>query len=143
MTKGELLSEEFVKRKIIQWLSANDWGKYLKYGDLREKGVDIRVRHNKFSRYFLIEAKGESKIRQGQEVAFVYSLGQIISRMNTSGKTRYYYGIGLPESAAKIALRRLPWQVALKLLLFVFSVDKDGVVTRYSWKELKKLQQKK
>ena len=31
--------------------------------------------------------------------------------MRDSGSTRNYYGIGLPELSANIALRRLPWQV--------------------------------
>jgi hypothetical protein len=39
--------------------------------------------------------------------------------------------------SAKIALRRIPWQVAKKLLLYVFSVDKNGIVTQYSWKDIK------
>ena len=133
-------SEKFVKQSIIKWLFRNGWGRNLEVGELRDKGVDIRVRNNKFSRYFLIETKGESKIRQGQEVAFVYSLGQIITRMKIGGSTRYYYGLGLPESSAKIAVRRLPWQVAKKLLLYVFSVDKNGKIKLYSWRELQAVQ---
>lgn len=89
--------------------------------------MDIRVRHNKYSRYFLIETKGESSAksaRQVLEVAFVYSLGQIITRMK-AGRSRYYYGLGLPVASANIAIRRIPWQVAKKLLLYIFSVDKD------------------
>ena len=134
------LSEKFVKQSIIKWLFRNGWGRNLEVGELRDKGVDIKVRNNKFSRYFLIETKGESKIRQGQGVAFVYSLGQIITRMKAGGSTRYYYGLGLPESSAKIAVRRIPWQVAKKLLLYIFSVDKTGKVKQYSWQELKKVQ---
>ena len=134
------LSEKFVKQSIIKWLFRNGWGRNLEVGELRDKGVDIKVRNNKFSRYFLIETKGESKIRQGQEVAFVYSLGQIITRMKAGGSTRYYYGLGLPESSAKIAVRRIPWQVAKKLLLYIFSVDKTGKVKQYSWQDLKKFQ---
>lgn len=103
------LSEKYVKHSIIKWLFRNNWGRNLEVGELRDQGVDIRVRHNKYARYFLIETKGESKLRQGQEVAFVYSLGQIITRMKTGGSTRYYYGLGLPESSAKIAVRRVPY----------------------------------
>ena len=134
-----MLSEEFVKCSIIKWLSRNGWGRNLEFGDKRVKGVDIKVLNNRYAVYFLIEAKGESKIRQGQEVAFVYSLGQIITRMNVR-KAKYKYGLGLPASAAKIALRRIPWQVAQKLNLYVFSVAVDGGVKQYSWKDLKKLQ---
>lgn len=140
MTKKPI-SEKFVKSSIINnWLYRNGWGTNLKVGELRDRGVDIRVRHNRFPRYFLIETKGEGKIKQGDEVAFIYSLGQIITRMKTGGSTRYYYGLGLYETAAKIAFRRLPWQVAKKLLLFIFSVNNQGKVKQYSWKDLKKLQ---
>ncbi|EKD49679.1 MAG: hypothetical protein ACD_63C00073G0007 [uncultured bacterium] len=57
-----------------------------------------------------------------------------------AGRARYYYGLGLPGVSAKIAMRRLPWQVAKKLLLCVFSVDKTGKVRQYLWKDLKKIQ---
>ncbi len=134
------MSEEFVKNTIIKYLSRNEWGTNLQFGRLHEQGVDIKVRHNRYSRYFLIECKGQGINRGSSEVAFIYSLGQIISRMKSGGTTRYYYGLGLPEKSAKIALRRLPWQVAKKLLLYVFSVTSDGKVIRYGWQDLKKSQ---
>jgi len=136
----KLLTEKFVKQSIINWLFRNGWGRNLRVGELRDKGVDIKVRHNKYSRYFLIETKGEGKIRQADEVAFVYSLGQIITRMKTGGSTRYYYALGLPITSAKIAIRRLPWQVAKKLLLHIFSVDRKGKVGLYDWKKIKSIQ---
>ena len=135
----KVISEKFVKQSIIKWLFRNNWGRNLEVGELRDRGVDIRVRHNDYARYFLIETKGEGKIRQADEVAFVYSLGQIITRMK-AGRARYYYGLGLPEVSAKIAIRRVPWQVAKKLLLYIFSVDKSGKVKQYSWQDLKKIQ---
>ncbi|MCX6794516.1 MAG: hypothetical protein NTY31_00745 [Candidatus Falkowbacteria bacterium] len=131
----KLLSEDFVKNSIIKWLSANNWG-HLEFGGLREKGVDIKAKHNQYPIYYFIETKGEGKIRQADEVAFVYSLGQIITRMKTNN-TRNKYALGLPESSAKIALRRLPWQISKKLLLYILAVDKKGKVKQYSWKELK------
>jgi hypothetical protein len=60
--------------------------------------------------------------------------------MKTGGTARYYYGLGLPESSAKIAIRRVPWQVAKKLLFYILSVSKDGKVGQYTWQNLKKLQ---
>lgn len=115
----------------------------LRVGELRDRGVDIRVRHNKYPRYFLIETKGEgsikSKSHQSQkETNFVYGLGQLITRMET--EARYYYGLGLPESSAGIAVRRVPWKVAKKLLFYVFSVDSIGRVKQYTWQDLKKVQ---
>lgn len=138
----KLLTEKFVKQSIINWLFRNGWGHNLRVGELRDRGVDIKVRHNKYSRYFLIETKGEGKIKQSNEVAFVYSLGQIITRMKSGGSTRTYYGLGLPTTSANIAIRRIPWQVAKKLLLYVFSVDKNGKVKLYDWRKLKDYQKK-
>ncbi len=135
----KIISEEFVKRSVIQFLSSKGWGKGLRFGALTERGVDILVRHNNYSRYFLIETKGASVNRSGAEVAFVYSLGQIITRMNV-GNARYYYGLGLPEKAAKIALRRVPYQIALKLVLHIFSVNDAGKVTWYKPADIKRLQ---
>lgn len=137
--EDKVSSEEFVKRQIIMWLSCNGWGRNLRFGSLRDKGCDIIVQNNKYGVYFFIETKGESKIKQGQEVAFIYSLGQIITRMKV-GRGKYKYGLGLPESSARIAIRRIPYQVATKLRLHIFSVDKTGKVKLYSPKELKTLQ---
>jgi len=138
--KNEEIKEDFVQNAVIKWLSKNDW-RIMTLATLREKGVDIKARHNKYSRYYLIEAKG-SKNKSSEEVAFVYSLGQIITRMNTSGKTRYYYGLALPKGSADRAIRRVPFQIAKKLLLHIFSIDKKGNVIRYMPKDLEKLQTK-
>jgi len=67
----KLISERFVKQSIIKWLFRNNWGRNLEVGELRDCGVDIRVRHNNYARYFLIETKGEGKIRQANEVSFL------------------------------------------------------------------------
>lgn len=48
----KLLSEDFVQDKIIEYLNQNGWSKNLKSKTLKEHGVDIKVRNNKFSRYF-------------------------------------------------------------------------------------------
>lgn len=138
----KILIERFVRRAIINYLARRGWDRGLREKETAEHGVDIKVRHNKYSRYFFIETKGESTSKSAKsvrETAFVYSLGQIITRMKT-GAARYYYGIGLPETVARIAIRRIPWQVAKKLLLYVFSVDTQGKVKQYSWKNLKRVQ---
>lgn len=138
----ELISEKFVRRAIRDWLFRNGWGRNYVEKETHEQGVDIKVCHNKYSRYFFIETKGESSAKSAKsqkETAFVYSLGQIITRIKV-GNARYYYALGLPTSSAAIAIRRIPWQVAKKLLLYVFSVDKEGRVRQYSWKNLKTAQ---
>jgi hypothetical protein len=137
--KRVILSEQFVKDAIIKYLSANNWG-HFQYEGLYSHGLDIRARHIKYPRYYLIETKGQGERRQTDEVSFIYGLGQIITRMKTSGTTRYYYGLGLPESSAKIALRRIPWQIAKKLRLILLSVNQKEEVTEYDWLSLKKIQ---
>ncbi len=141
----KILTERFVRRAIINYLARRGWDRGLREKETAEHGVDIKVRHNRYSRYFFIETKGESTSKSAKsvrETAFVYSLGQIITRMKT-GAARYYYGIGLPETVARIASRRIPWQVARKLLLYVFSVDAQGKVKQYSWQYLKNIQKEK
>ncbi len=137
------LKEQFVKESIINWLFRNKYGRNLRKGELRERGVDIRVTHNKYARCFLVETKGEGKSSQVNDNNFVNALGQIITRMNTSRSTRYRYGLGLPEKSAGVAKRRVPWQIAKKLLLSIFSVDKNGKVKCYEWKEIKQFQRMK
>jgi hypothetical protein len=134
---SKAITENFVKDCMLKWLSANGWG-YFQFGGLHDKGVDIKAKHHQYGRYFFIETKGG----EHDEVNFVYSLGQIVSRMKAGGTTRNYYGLGLPSASAKIASRRLPWQVAKKLLLSVFSIDPDGSVKQITWQDLKKTQAK-
>ena len=133
------LKEDFVKESIIKYLSTLQWG-HFEFGGLHTHGVDIKAKKIGYSRYIFIEVKGSSELRQSDEVGFVYSLGQIITRMKDNGSTRNYYAIGLPDFAAKIAIRRLPWQVAKKLLLNIYSVNSFGEVEEYTWKELQKSQ---
>lgn len=141
------IDEEFVKRSVIHWLSDNDWGKNLRYGGLSDHGVDIRVRHNKYARYFLIEVKGDGNAKNlssQREVNFNYAIGQIITRMHTK-KTKIYkygykYGIAFPESFRSVVLRRLPYDVCNKLNLYLFFVNNGGSIDFYDWKRLRELQ---
>lgn len=143
------MTEEFVKKSILKFLSHNGWGPNSQPGGLRGRGVDIKVRHERYWRYFLIECKGQGKSSNTKsnnahkEVAFVYSLGQIITRMKSGSSAGYKYGLGLPGDSAKIALRRLPWKVAKELQMYVFSVTPDGKVAQHDWKDLKKRQESK
>lgn len=147
---SKLLTEDFVQEKIVEYLHASGWSKSLKAKGLREHGVDIKVRNDKFSRYWLIEVKGDASPnakypRSHREVNFNLALGQIITRMKSNGargyKYRYKYGVGYPASFKSIAVRRLPYDVCDKLNLYLFFVDEDGVVEMFDWKMLKKSQE--
>lgn len=144
----KIISERFVRRAVKNWLFRNGWNWNYTEKETKEKGIDIKVqdgRNKKHARYFYIEVKGESNAKSARsmsETSFVYVLGQIITRMKVIAKHAYLYGIALPESSARIAVRRIPWKVARHLTLYVFSVYETGKTVRYSWKELKEVQKK-
>lgn len=147
LNNKQILSERDVQKAVIAYLYKIGWGTnaYIKQTD--EKGVDIRVQNNVAkSRYYFIETKGESNsasARSVLETSFVYSLGQIVTRMKVvDARYSYQYGLGLPKQAADIAIRRIPWQFARKVCLHVFSVNHDKQVEDYSWQEMKKIQKK-
>jgi len=129
------MTEQEVQKCIVSYLAAKGWGSNIKTKNLREKGCDIVLRHSRYARYFLIECKGDPKEStknksSSREVAFIYSLGQIITRISNP-KAGYYYGLGLPEKTAKIALRRISKPLAKYLKLHIFSVKESGVVKEF------------
>lgn len=145
MMQKKPLSERDVQLSVLDYLYKTGWGTNPHIKQSNEKGVDIRVQNNKAkSRYFFIETKGESKSKSARsvsEVAFVYSLGQLVTRMKVvNARYAYQYGLGLPKKSANIAIRRIPWQFAKKVCLHIFSVDSNKKVTDYSWQDMKKKQ---
>lgn len=147
----KLLTERFVQNRIIEYLSRKGWSRNLRAKGLEEHGVDIIVRNNKFARYWLIECKGDATKtakypRAHRENSFNLALGQIITRMNTHGelgnKGKYIrkYGVGFPEWYRELVKRRLPYNVAYRLNLFVFLVAEDGSVELLDWKKLRLFQ---
>ena len=145
----EIITEPFVQACIVNHLKSKGWSSNLQSKELRQTGVDIKVRNDKFSRYWLIETKGDPseivKSRGGSRSSnFNSALGQIISRMHTKGKPnykyRYKYGIGFPSSYKEMALKKLPYDVCNKLNLYIFIVNQTGEVEEYDHKQLKKLQ---
>ena len=139
-----ILTEKFVREKIIDWLSRKGYSRRLQIKGESEHGIDIKVRHNRYPRYYIVEVKGDpdpKKVKHlgsRREVSFIYVLGQIVSRMGY--KAKYLYAIGLPESYSNKVFRRLPWQLCKKLRLNALLVNKSGKVKCISWKELKDYQ---
>jgi len=140
------LTEKFIIERIKKHLAPR-WS-VVTEKDLHEKGCDLVMRDefNKYkARRFLIECKGKSyakSARSVNETVWLYALGQLASRMKVVAKHAYKYGLGLPEVGAKKALRRIPWQAARHLCLYVFSVDDKGKVKGYSPKDFKKFNKK-
>ena len=142
MTK--YLSEVFVEKCIINWLFQKGYSKGLNLKDISAHGVDIKVRHKDYPRYYFVEVKGDPNPKthkypsSAREVNFNYALGQILTRMKT--KSSDHYAIAFPESFSKKVISRLPWLVCKKLNLNVFIVDNAGQVRNLTWKQLKKEQ---
>jgi len=145
----KLLTERVVQKSIVEYLSRKGWSRNLRATGEKEHGVDIKVRNNKFSRYWLVEVKGDASKtakypRSHREVNFNLAIGQIVTRMRWGGKSGYKYGpkygIGFPESFEDLVRRRLPYDVCYKLNLHVFLVNADGKVKSYDWKQLKAIQ---
>jgi hypothetical protein len=144
-----LLTEDFVQGKIVDYLKSQGWSTSLRAKNLKEHGVDIKVRNDKFSRYWLIEVKGDASPtakypKSHREVNFNLALGQIITRMQTSGarayKYRYKYGVGYPSSFKEIVLRRLAYDVCDKLNLYIFFVSEVGEVELFDWRGVRDYQ---
>jgi len=145
MTK--MINEKFVRRAVITWLGRNGYGRNLKEKETHEHGIDIKVRHNKYPRYFIVEVKGEPNIKtvkyphSRREVDFIYVMGQIVTRMKY--KARYRYAIGLPESFSDKIVRRLSPILLKKLDLIVLLVSDTGKVREINWRKLKTEQRNK
>ena len=148
---ASLLTEKFVQDSIIEYLFRKGWSKNLRSKTEKEHGVDIKVRNNKFPRYWVIEVKGNASSKalfpnSHREVNFNLALGQIMTRMKTSGarsyKYRYKYGVGYPSNFRDLVIRRIPYDVCDKLNLFIFLVNEEGKIELLDWKKLKNLQKK-
>jgi hypothetical protein len=131
------LDEDFVRKAVISFLSKKGYDRKLQEKQLEEHGVDIKVRHFRYPRYFLVECKGEPQENvkhphSRREVSFIQVLGQIVSRMNY--KAKYKYGVGLPETYKKKVLTRLSSLLLKKLNLYVFLVSSNKKVIEINWK---------
>lgn len=140
------ITESFVQERIIEHLARKGWDYNLKSKELREHGCDVIVtdsRNKNKARRFYIECKGKSYAKSARSIAdttFLFCMGQLVTRMKVIARHAYKYGLGLPEESAKKALRRIPWQVARHLCLYIFSVDDNGLVKEYSPKDFKAFQ---
>jgi hypothetical protein len=135
MKKEPLLRETFVQKRIIEFLFRKGWGRNLRSKGLDEHGVDIKVRNNRFARYWLIEVKGDATKkakypRSHREVCFTLALGQILTRMRRLGKPGYKYGykygVSFPSTFRDLVVRRVPFDVCHKLNLYFFLVNGAG-----------------
>lgn len=147
------LKEPKIVELVTNYIVNNEGNWHLEkssVANLKEHGVDIRlVGGSDNGECFLIECKGKSYAKSAKSVnkeGWLNALGQLITRMNVSrtiksGKTKgklnyaYKYGLGLYWVGAQTALRRIPKEIAHTLNLHIFSVNDDGVVKHFTWKD--------
>lgn len=153
----EKITETFVVDKIKSFLVNKRNGNWhedkIKASKLHEHGVDIKmVGGKRNSEYFLIECKGKSYSKSAKSVnkeGWLNALGQLITRMTTSRTIKtgikkgepnraYKYGLGLCKEGAKVALRRIPKEIAKTLNLYIFSVDDNGIVEMFTPSQFKR-----
>ena len=122
--REKTISEDKVIEAVRIWAYKNGWGirPIIRHG--HNRGVDMELPNKNRHKYF-IECKGGVH----HEVNFVYSLGQIITRMNRIPKG-VNYGIALPTKSAEIAKRRIPKAFATRNKLTIFSVSNNGIIKR-------------
>lgn len=149
----KLLKEQFVKEGVLKYLEKCGFGNPKeKITDLREKGVDIKVkklRPKPCGWYYLVECKGDPskkvKAPEGwRSSAMNSAIGQIITRMHTKRKALYggyNYGIAFPYSFKNRVLKKIPYYICNRLRLSIFLVNPNGEIEKYAHKKLKIIQE--
>ena len=123
--KEKTISEEKVIEAVLNWAYRNSYGLKPKIKHGHKHGIDLELNHERTRHKYYIECKGGPH----HEVNFVFSLGQIITRMNRK-PLGVNYGIALPTKAAEIARKRIPRDFATRNKLTIFSVSNSGIVKR-------------
>lgn len=124
--REKTISEDKVIDAVLNWAYRNSYGLKPKIKHGHKHGVDLELNHEKTRHKYFIECKGGPH----HEVNFVFSLGQIITRMNRK-PLGVNYGIALPAKAAEIARKRIPRSFATRNKLTIFSVSNTGIVKRF------------
>jgi len=144
---SEEIITDLIKKFLINKINGNWHEDKIKEAKLHNHGADlILVGGKRSSECFTIECKGKSYTKSAAAInkeSWLNALGQLITRMNTqriitSGKNKgainraYKYGLGLYWVGAKVALRRIPKNIAQILNLYVFSVNEEGFVKQWT-----------
>ncbi|OLD63847.1 MAG: hypothetical protein AUI47_08210 [Acidobacteria bacterium 13_1_40CM_2_68_5] len=132
------LTEDWVRNAVVTKLASMKYRPHA-IKSRSEHGVDIKARHERFSRYFLVEVKGEpsdgvKSASAGREVRFLQGLGQLITRIQP--ERGYYYGLAFPTSYRDTVIRRLRPALLKLLKVHLFFVDDRHRVEHLTWREL-------
>ena len=144
--KKDLLTEDEVIEAVINYLNTKGHTEVRKVvhrsdASRKEHGVDIRVKlsndKGNGNNYF-IEAKGNKRadgtpMRSTANTNFRWAISQIILRITVdSTKNNYIYGIALPDSEIKSAIKLIEnnWALKhLKIRLYGAYCNDDGELT--------------
>lgn len=144
------ITESFIVEKIKDYLTKGIHGNWheekIKISNLHGHGADIiMVGGIKNGERFIIECKGKSYAKSAKTINkenWLNALGQLVTRMNTkriisNGKNKgninrsYKYGLGLCKEAAKVALKRIPKEIAKVMNIYIFSCDDMGNIEMF------------
>ena len=145
------ITHTFIVDKVKEFLVNKERGNWhedkAKVSGLHEHGADlIMVGGKRNSERFIIECKGKSYAKSCNSInkeGWLNALGQIVTRMTTSRTIQtgtrkgepnkaYKYGLGLCSQSAKVALRRIPKEIAKTLNLYIFSCDDEGDIQMFT-----------
>lgn len=155
------ITESLIVNEIKEFLINKKNGNWhvdkVKISKLHGHGPDLVIVGGKNNgEKFVIECKGKSYAKSHKSInreGWVHALGQIITRMETSRVIKTgaqkgqpnratKYGLGLCEISAKVALNRIPKEIAKFLNLYIFSCDDQGVITMYCPSDFKGISHK-
>ncbi len=130
-----LLSEEFVKNRVIEWLGREGY-RVISVKGLAEHGLDVRAKRIKTNYYYAIEAKGDPQVnpKKMRYPFLVSALGEIVQRVTKAKYCRY--AVALPSSYYELVRRRVPSMAAKRLDLEFLFIDTNGKLKRVTWKQL-------
>ena len=133
------LTEEFVRNRVLEWLSKQGYGYFSRIRTLQEHGEDIKARRTGSNNYFIIEVKGEPESNpvKMRHPTLVSALGELVQRVKA--QRHFRYAIALPETYRELVLRRMPWAAAKKIGFEFLLVSEEGKVSRLTWRDLQSM----
>lgn len=150
------LKEEKIIERVVDFLCGKEKGNWkiqtLNPHANHQHGADIVIKGGESkTEKFIIECKGKSYAKSANSInkeGWLVALGQLVTRMENpriiqSGKNKgepnkaVKYGLGLYWVGARVALKRIPYEIAKIMNLYIFSVDDDGFVQKFSPKYFK------
>ncbi len=126
MTKVDLTDEEEIEDAVVENLEEGGWERQK---ENKKHGVDIRMWHNEWRKYWFIEVKRKYSDRSNTYKYTAMAIAQVIYRMNQKKAGRY--GIAVPNTKLfKNELLKIPLWIKEKLKIYIFLVDENGEITR-------------